>query len=210
MSIIGTLPNNIQNGQTVDATPVMADFNFIVNQVNANANPTGTLTAPSGTRAMFHQASAPPGWAQDATLNDFTIQLTGGTSGGAISNTGIGYSTMFNAQWVTDGHALTIAELAVHNHTAVDTGHTHAITDPQHAHGGGNGGSFINLGAGSDIGAGGTAATSVPITATSPTGISINTGNANITVANAGSGNAHSHTKTFNVNYIQCIICQKT
>lgn len=35
--IIGTLPNNIQNGQTADAVPLMADLNWIVNQVNANA-----------------------------------------------------------------------------------------------------------------------------------------------------------------------------
>lgn len=41
-TIVGTLPNNILNGQAVDATPVMADFNFIVNQVNANAMPLDT------------------------------------------------------------------------------------------------------------------------------------------------------------------------
>lgn len=35
--IVGTLPNNIQNGQTEDAVPVMANYNWIVNQVNANA-----------------------------------------------------------------------------------------------------------------------------------------------------------------------------
>jgi hypothetical protein len=37
MPIIGALPNNILNGQPIDATPVMADFNFIVTQTNANA-----------------------------------------------------------------------------------------------------------------------------------------------------------------------------
>lgn len=37
--IIGTLPNNIQNGQTADAVPLMADLNWIVNQINANAAP---------------------------------------------------------------------------------------------------------------------------------------------------------------------------
>lgn len=37
MAIIGTLPNTITNGQAVDATPVMADFNWILNQTNANA-----------------------------------------------------------------------------------------------------------------------------------------------------------------------------
>ena len=56
MAIIGTLPNNIQDGQLVDASPLMADFNYIVNQVNANANPVGTLTAPAGheARLMSH------------------------------------------------------------------------------------------------------------------------------------------------------------
>lgn len=36
-TIIGELPNNIVNGTTSDATVVMADLNWIVNQVNANA-----------------------------------------------------------------------------------------------------------------------------------------------------------------------------
>lgn len=35
--IVGALPNNIQNGQVEDAVPVMANYNWIVNQVNANA-----------------------------------------------------------------------------------------------------------------------------------------------------------------------------
>lgn len=37
MAIIGTLPNVIANGQALDATPVMADFNWILSQVNSNA-----------------------------------------------------------------------------------------------------------------------------------------------------------------------------
>jgi hypothetical protein len=36
MSIIGPLPNNIVNGDAIDAVPVMANFNWIVSQVNAN------------------------------------------------------------------------------------------------------------------------------------------------------------------------------
>ena len=53
MSIVGTLPNNIQDGQAVDAVPVMGNYNWIVNQVNANAAPlaspvfTGLATIPS-------------------------------------------------------------------------------------------------------------------------------------------------------------------
>ena len=37
MSIINTLPYNIANGQAIDAVPVMANFNEIVNDVNASA-----------------------------------------------------------------------------------------------------------------------------------------------------------------------------
>ena len=53
--IISALPNTISNGQVADATPVMADLNHIVNQVNANAagltniallNATNTFTQP--------------------------------------------------------------------------------------------------------------------------------------------------------------------
>ncbi len=54
MSIIGTLPNTIANGDPLDATPVMADFNWIVSQVNGNAAPlasptfSGVVTSPGG------------------------------------------------------------------------------------------------------------------------------------------------------------------
>ena len=47
MSIINPLPYNIVNGQAIDATPVMANFNEILNDVNANAAPLAT-TANSG------------------------------------------------------------------------------------------------------------------------------------------------------------------
>src|SRR5258708_40116652 len=118
MAIIGTIPNTISNGQAVDATPVMADFNFIVNQVNANANPTGTFTAPTGTSMNFFNAVAPLGWTINAGVNDHTVWLNsaaGGTSGGVA-----GYSAMFQTAWTSDGHSLSVAELAIHNH--VDTG----------------------------------------------------------------------------------------
>ncbi len=201
MPIIGTLPNNIQNGNTVDATPVMADFNFIVNQVNANANPTGTLTAPSGTRTLFHQAAAPVGWVTDATITDHTIQATSVTPGGLIT-TGAGYSSMFLSQWTTDGHALTIAELAAHTHT--DSGHTHGITDPQHSHTV----TYDNTTGGGAPTANGLSGPIMQNTGLASTGITVNSSTANIT--NTGSGTAHSHTKTFNVNYIQCLVAQKT
>jgi hypothetical protein len=204
MPIIGTLPNNITNGQAVDANPVMADFNFIVNQVNANANPTGTLTAPSGTRAIFQQATAPLGWTADATITDHTLQLT--ANQGGINTTGNVYSGMFNAQWTTDGHALTTAELAAHNHGVTDPTHTHASPGHQHAPASGfsfytstsSGGGAINIAGG---------ANSINLeTQTSATAVTINSASTGISIQNNGSGSAHSHTKTFNVNFAQAVV----
>jgi hypothetical protein len=42
--IVGPLPNNLANGTTADAVPVMGNFNWLVNQVNANAQPLGTVS----------------------------------------------------------------------------------------------------------------------------------------------------------------------
>lgn len=208
MPIIGTLPNNIQNGQAVDANPVMADFNFIVNQVNANANPTGTLTAPSGTRTVFHQASAPLGWTQDTTITDHTIQVIGTAGGGTGGSTA--YSAMFSNLWTSDGHALTAAELAVHNHGITDPTHVHVLNDPAHAHlitadatGAPNGGGGVSL----NQNAGGNVSGRM---ATSLTGISMNGALTGISINNAGSGVAHSHTKTFNAQFVAMIMCSKT
>lgn len=205
MPIIGTLPNNIANGQAVDANPVMADFNFIVNQVNANANPTGTLTAPSGTRAVFQQASAPLGWTADASITDHTLQLT--AASGNIVVTGNGYSGMFQTAWTSDGHALTIAELAAHNHTVTDPTHSHS--SPGHQHGTASGANFwtTTTGAG-NFGGGGTGINQEA--QTSATAITINNNGTGISINNNGSGSAHSHTKTFNVNYAQAVVGVKT
>lgn len=204
MAIIGTLPNNIQDGQVADATPVMADFNFIVSQVNANANPTGTLTAATGTATVFFQATAPIGWVLQPSVTDHTIQVN--ATAGGTSSTGATYSSMFLNQWSTDGHALVTAELASHTHGVVDAGHTHTINDPGHSH-------TIN---GENVGGGGSiamnGATNPASTATQPafTGISNNIAQTGISISNAGSGTAHSHTKTFGVQYIAMILAIKS
>lgn len=203
MPIIGTLPNNIQNGQTVDATPVMADFNFIVNQVNANGNPTGTLTAPSGTSTTFCQAASPLGWTTNVGVTDHTIQVNanaGGSSGGASP-----YSNVFQNAWTTGGHALTSAELATHSHGVTDPGHTH--TDSGHFHN-------INR----DVSSG-TSATSIDVlqgisnfglTPTASASANIQANTTGISIQNTGAGNAHTHTTTFNLQYIVMILSVKT
>ena len=60
-AIIGTLPNTLTNGTTADATQVMADFNYIVNQVNANAAPlanTALLNATNNFTAVQNGVNA--------------------------------------------------------------------------------------------------------------------------------------------------------
>jgi hypothetical protein len=89
MAIIGILPVTLQNGTTADATQVMSDFNFIVNQVNANALPTsfvapGTLLnvqtfTVSGTYTPF--SGATKAWVR---------AIAGGGAGGATVPTGPG------------------------------------------------------------------------------------------------------------------------
>ena len=49
MAIVGSLPNNIQDGQIADAVPVMANFQWIIDQVNANAASTSYVTTAIAT-----------------------------------------------------------------------------------------------------------------------------------------------------------------
>lgn len=204
MPIIGTLPNIISNGQAVDATPVMADFNFIVNQVNANGVQVGTLAAPAGTRIVFQQATAPLGWTADATLTDHTLQLT--AASGGIVTTGNGYTGMFQAAWTSDGHALTIAELASHGHNVTDPTHFH--TSPGHTHTSATGFNLYtatNAGGASTNFSGGAVSINQEAS-TNAVAVTINPVATGITIQNNGSGSAHSHTKAFNVNYAQAVV----
>lgn len=83
MTIIGALPNNLQNGTTADASQVMADFNFIVNQVNANALPTGSISPGALVNVQVFSASGtytPTSGANKAIV--FAIGAGGGGGGG--------------------------------------------------------------------------------------------------------------------------------
>src|SRR5882672_1454505 len=209
MSIIGTLPNNIQDGQLVDASPLMADFNYIVNQVNANATPSGTLTAPPGTTTVFYQAAAPLGWTVSAGFTDHTIQVNataGGTTGGAA-----GYSTMFQAAWTSGGTAISTSQMPAHAHGINDPAHNHASNDPGHAHGGALGTQFLMSGAGTAAFSGGGGAVGVENTTDfATTGISNSSSFTGIGILNTGGGAAHTHTTTFNVNYASMIMASKS
>lgn len=209
MSIIGTLPDNLANGTTADASQVMADLNFIVNQVNANACPLGTLTAPSGTAMAFQQATAPTGWVaqtgmaySDAVLRSVTPATYAGLGGS------VGASVLILGPITGDGHSLTIAELAAHGHT--DSGHTHATAETPHSHGASSGTNFIAAGGVNNITFSGSSLAIQQAAATTAvtTGLSVDSGTANI--QNTGSGSAHSHTLTANCKFIDQIVAVKS
>lgn len=209
MSIIGNLPNNLTNGTTADASQVMADFNFIVNQVNANANPLGVLTAPSGTRAVFQQASAPTGWTVDAnsSFTDCAMRFnqTVGT-GGSTAWSGWNSSATINCNAVT----LAVANLPPHAHPVNDPSHTHGVSDPGHSH------SYpYDRSTGTAdvpyIPSQGVAPSFLRNTNAAGTGISIAASLTGISVGNTGSG--ASFTPTFvtpSVKYADCIVGVKS
>jgi hypothetical protein len=183
MPIIGTLPVNLQNGTTADASQVMSDFNFIVNQVNANGVQIGTLAAPTGTRVAFNQATAPVGWTTDtsAALTDCSFRVNQAT-GGATGGSG-GWSTFNQGNTLNvNAFTLSIAQLPAHNHT--DLGHTH--TDSGHAHGGIGGASFYTNAVGGGNLVGGGVNTFTVVSATAASIANIQTASANI--QNTGSG----------------------
>ena len=79
-AIIGTLPAQAVNGAPADATAVMANFNFIVSQVNANT------PAPSSFKIQPIDASVASN-AITLTLNPTTLDFRSLTVGSGVVNT---------------------------------------------------------------------------------------------------------------------------
>jgi hypothetical protein len=194
MAIIGSLPNNIQDGQLVDASPVMADFNYIVNQVNANANPSGTLTAPSGTTIPMAQAAAPAGWTS-STISDTSLRYnstSGGSGGGSVGWSAWNFGGSFNVNTFT----LSSAQLAPHAHGVNDP--THAHSSPGHAHTPASGYEFWTSspsGGASTTLPGGSFSQNLEV-GTNDVAVTINNASTGITIQTTGSG--AGITPTFN------------
>jgi hypothetical protein len=71
----------------------------------------GSSTAdpiPTGTKWAFYQASAPSGYTQDTSLNDYAIRIVNAT--GAGTGGSVNFSTLFGRTAV-DSHALTASEI---------------------------------------------------------------------------------------------------
>jgi hypothetical protein len=93
MAIIGTLPVTLQNGTIADASQVMSDLNFIVNQVNANAQPTGTISPGSLVNIQVFTASGtytPTPGANKARIRAVGGGGAGGGSGNSAAGAAIG------------------------------------------------------------------------------------------------------------------------
>lgn len=81
----------------------------------------GSSTAdpiPTGTKWAFYQASAPSGYTQDTSLNDYALRIVSGT--GAGTGGSVNFSTLF-ARTTVDATTLTEAQIPTHTHTAGST-----------------------------------------------------------------------------------------
>ena len=77
---------------------------------------------PTGTKLLFHQAAAPTGWTKQTTVNDATLRVVSGTTGGGTGGS-IAFSTLFaSGKAVTlsgnvGATTLTTAQMPKHSHT---------------------------------------------------------------------------------------------
>jgi len=93
MTIVNPLAYTIQNGQAVDAVPVMANLNQIVSNVNANAAPVSGNAAQ--TFAVANATATNQAVARGQVLSVNPVQVNG--SGGTTANTTYQTSGSFTA-----------------------------------------------------------------------------------------------------------------
>jgi hypothetical protein len=123
----------------------------------------------SGTKMFFAQPSAPFGWTQVTTYNDYALRLVSGTGAGNGGSTG--FSTIFNTTFAADATTLSTAQIPSHTHSGVI-----GFSSPNPAKGGGYD-------------------WDIPQTSTS--------------TAATGGGGSHTHNLSFNLKYLDVILCEK-
>ena len=145
-------------------------------------------TFPAGTKLLFHQAAAPTGWTKQTTVNDATLRVVSGTTGGGTGGS-VAFSTLFAAgKTVTlsgnvGATTLTTAQMPKHGHTLNKRPGYSTLTDVARV-------------------ASGYPADGSPYTSTTD-------------IANTGGSTSHTHTLSgkatiaLNVKYTDVIICAK-
>jgi hypothetical protein len=118
MSIVGPLPNNIQDGQIADAVPVMANYQWIIDQINAN----GASTAFVGT--AIATAIAPLGPAGGTTQIQFNSSSA--FAGSALLTWDGNNVTIGNTSSPGSGNGLLAAGAITSTHNSTVTGVTGA------------------------------------------------------------------------------------
>ena len=143
---------------------------------------------PTGTKLLFHQAAAPTGWTKQTTVNDATLRVVSGTTGGGTGGS-VAFSTLFAAgKTVTlSGNVgkttLTTAQMPKHGHTLNKRPGYSTVTDVARV-------------------ASGYPTSGSPYTNTTD-------------IANTGGSTSHTHTLSgkatiaLNVKYTDVIICAK-
>ena len=195
-----------------------------------NAMPTSVERFPAGTRMLFQQSSAPPGWTKVTDNDNAALRVVSGSAG---SGGGINFTTAFNAARATTGTvggtSLTTAQLPAHSHgagtlsTSYAEAHSHTGTtnaDGAHTHplstGLGESGvsDRVNRQANTNTGSStaiGSAGSHTHFFTTNSAG-----GHSHTVVgstANAGSGQTHTHSFSglvnLDVKYVDVIIAVK-
>lgn len=200
MNIIGTLPVTLQNGTTADASQVMSDFNFIVNQVNANGLSTAFI-AP-GTLLAIQVFSVSGTYTPTANATKALVKaIGGGGAGGGTAVTGAGAAAAGGG-----GGAGAYGELFQTSGLVTQTITIGAAGAPGAAGAaGGNGGStsfgaLMVCGGGTGGGSGGALGSFPGNSAGGGAGGAV-TGTGNIIVAGVGAGGGAG--VAFSVSYVQ-------
>lgn len=147
--------------------------------------------APTGTRALWQQTSAPLGWTKDTSHNNKALRLTSGTVGSGGS---VGFSTLFG-RTATDSFTISQANLPNVNFV-VAAGQTVSVT-----------GTLSRLAGNAGAGSTGLsiAANAIEGLNMTSTGMVTSTG----TAASGGSGTSMTAAIDMRVSYVDFIIAAK-
>ena len=177
---------------------------------------------PSGTKMIFYESSAPSGWTQDTTLNDYGLRVVSGSGTGTTGS--VNFGSLFTNQNINvtssgsvssetasgtvsvtvHGHGLTLNQMPGHRHAYTKVSNSSA----QDQRGGGNNGTFtFNQGT-----------TTAYTTYEGGTGSSSNGYDHDHGVSTGFAGQAHNHsisslsgsgTLDMRLKYADVIICTK-